>query len=194
MIIRTNSTQSFGASGQPSDFANFVWIVILTLAGVGGSFVISCVTPFVALALALAGTVRLGVALRAMTAIWLTNQFVGFVFLHFPGTPNTVLRGFAIGASALLSTVAAATVIRRVAIPRAGRLGLALFLGYAVYEMTLVVAALFLGGIETFSAVVIAQLALVNLVWLASLIALNELVAILCKTWLGIMPRLAKAS
>lgn len=194
MIMRNSSTQSFAATNQPSDFANFVWIMILTLAGIGGSLVISCVTPFVALAIALAGTVRLRIALRAMTAIWLTNQFIGFVFFHFPRTPNTVVWGFAIGAAALLATVAAAPVIGRVAIPRAVRLGLALFLGYAVYEMTLLVAALFLGGIETFSAVVIAQLGLVNLVWLAGLVALNELVAVLCKTWLGITPRLLKAS
>ena len=44
-------------SQTPSAAANFVWLGILTLAGLGGSLVISCVTPFVALAVALAGTV-----------------------------------------------------------------------------------------------------------------------------------------
>ncbi len=194
MIIRNSSTQSFGATGQPSDFANFMWIVILTFTGIGGSLVISCVTPFVALAIALAGTVRLRIALRAMTAIWLLNQLIGFAFFHFPRTPTTVLWGLAIGAAALLATVAAATVIKRAAFPMVVRLGLTLLLGYAVYEMTLLVFALFLGGFETFSPLVVAQIGLVNLLWLVGLVALNELVAILGKTWLGVMPRFLQAS
>src|SRR6266404_9117755 len=89
-------------TASPSDAANFMWLVILVLAGLGGSLVISCVTPFVALAVALSGTVRLRVALRAMSAIWMLNQLTGFVFFHFPRTPNTLLLGFAIGAAALL--------------------------------------------------------------------------------------------
>jgi hypothetical protein len=194
MIIRNSSTQGFGATGQPSDFANFVWIVVLMLAGIGGSLIISCVTPFVALAIALAGTVRLRIALSAMTAIWLLNQLIGFVFFHFPRTPNSVLWGLATCAAALLSTVAAATVIKRAVFPMAVRLGLALLSGYAVYEMTLLVSALFLGGLETFSLLVIAQIGLVNLLWLVGLVALNELVAILGKTWLGVTPRLLQAS
>ncbi len=194
MIIRNNSTQRFSATGQPSDFANFVWIVILTLAGIGGSLVISCVTPFVALAIALAGTVRLRIALRAMTAIWLLNQLIGFVFFHLPRTPNTALRGLALCVAALLSTVAAATVIKRAVFAMAVRLGLTLLFGYAAFEVTLLLSALFLGGVETFSPLVIAQIGLVNLLWLAGLVALNELVAVLGKTWLGVTPRLLQAS
>ncbi|HEV2045649.1 MAG TPA: hypothetical protein VGQ95_03530 [Chthoniobacterales bacterium] len=194
MITSNRSTQTFDAAGQPSNVANFVWIVILTLAGVGGSVVISCVTPFVALAVALSGTVRLRVALRAMTAIWLTNQFIGFAFLHFPRTLNTFLWGFAIGAAAMLSTVVASIVVKCAESRTAVRLGLALLFGYAFYEIALLVAALFLGGVETFSPATIAQLGLVNLFWLVGLAVLNELVATLCKTWLGVTPRLLRAS
>jgi hypothetical protein len=194
MTTRNNSSQSFRAAGQPCDFANLVWIVILTLAGIGGSLVISCVTPFVALAVALAGTVRLSVALRAISAIWLANQFVGFAFFHFPRTPNTVLWGLAIGAAALLSTGTASIVIQRALFPILPRLVLALLLGYAIYQMTLFAAALFLGGIETFSPMVFAQLGLINLVWLVGLVALNELVAFVCKNWIGVTPRLLQTS
>jgi hypothetical protein len=199
MMIRNRSTKTFGAMGQryaePSGVANLMWIVILALAGLGGSLVISCVTPFVALAVALAGTVRIGAALRAMTAIWLTNQFIGFVFLNFPRTLDTVLWGLAIGVATLVSTlVAAATLQRAASWPTLARLGLALLLAYAAYETGLFVAALFLNGVETFSPTIIAQIGFVNLVWFVALIALNELLAALCKTWLGIMPRLAKTS
>jgi hypothetical protein len=195
MIIHRSSTQTFDAAAEPSRVANFVWIVILALAGLGGSLVISCVTPFVALAIALAGTLRLGTALKVMTAIWLTNQFIGFVFFHFPRTANTILWGLAVGGAALLSTIVAAAVIKHAALWfTAVRLGLALLMGYAVYEASLFLAALFLGGVETFSPTIVAQLGFVNLAWLIGLLALNELVAMLCKTWLGIMPRLAKTS
>ena len=101
------------AQQLPTTTANFLWLAILALAGLGGSLVISCVTPLVALAVALAGTVRLTVALRAMIAIWLTNQFLGFAFLHFPRTSNTFLWGVVIGVAALLSTLVASIALRR---------------------------------------------------------------------------------
>lgn len=178
----------------PSTAANAVWLVILTLAGLGGSLGISCITPFVALAVALAGTVRLAVALRAMLAIWLLNQLIGFTFLNFPRTPNTFLWGLAIGAAALLSTVAAASLLKRTAtFPTITGLSFALLFGYAVYESTLFVAALFLGGVETFAPAIIAQIGFVNVVWFVGLAALNALVAVLLKPWLGPAPRLARA-
>lgn len=193
MMTDTNST--LNRLGEPSAAANLVWIVILTFASIGGSLVISCVAPFVALAVALAGTVRLASALRAMTAIWLTNQFVGFVFYHFPRTANTMLWGLAIGGAALLSTLVAAFLMKRAtAIPVPARAGLALALSFATYEGSLFVAALFLGGIETFSPAIVVQVAFSNVVWFIGLVGLNELVAILCKPWLGVTPRLLKAA
>jgi len=191
--MQTLSATAGQRSAEPSGVANFVWIVILALAGVGGSLVISCVTPFVALAVALAGTVRLAAALTAIIAIWLTNQFIGFVFFHFPRTPNTILWGVAIGGAALLSTLVAATVLKQAAsLSAVTRLGLALLLGFALYEAGLLGAALFLGGVETFSPAIIARLGFINVVWLVCLVALNELVAVLCKSWIGMTPRLAK--
>jgi len=179
----------------PTIAATFIWLVILALAGLGGSLIISCVTPFAALAIALAGTVRLTLALRAITAIWLANQFVGFAFLHFPRTPNTFLWGVAIGGATLLSTLIASSVLKRARFSStATRLGLAFLLVYAIYEVSLFAVALVLGGSETFLPAIIAQIGLVNLAWLAGLVALNELFSMTCKRWLGAIPRLAKVS
>jgi hypothetical protein len=94
-------------------WANFLWLAILCVVGVGGSLVISCVAPFVALAVALAGTVRISLALRVMSVIWFTNQLIGFCFFHFPRTANTFLWGFTIGGAALLSTWVASLAINR---------------------------------------------------------------------------------
>jgi hypothetical protein len=175
--------------------ANTVWIVILTLAGVGGSLIISCVTPFVALAVALAGTVRLTVAIRAMIVIWMANQFVGFLFLHFPWTAFTVQWGLALCAAAILTACATAAVLKLGAsLPVFARLVLAILVSFLVYEVSLFVASLFLGGLETFSPAAIGRIGLSNLVWFAGIIALNELLTLVCKPWLAMMPRLARAS
>ena len=197
MITHNASDQSLGAPRQrpsePSRTAYFVWIALLALACVGGSFVLSCVMPFVALAIALAGTVRLGAAVKTMAIIWLTSQFVGFVFLHYPRTSNSVLWGLAIGMAALLSTLVASMAIKRAAfLASMARLVVAFLLSYAVYEIALGVAGLFLGSVDTFSPAIIAQLAFVNFVWLVGLIVLNELVVVVCKIWIGMPPRLAR--
>ena len=184
------------AQQLPTTTANFLWLAILALAGLGGSLVISCVTPLVALAVALAGTVRLTVALRAMIAIWLTNQFLGFAFLHFPRTSNTFLWGVVIGVAALLSTLVASIALRRApSWSTPARIGLAFFLP-ADLQKRVFSSPLFciLGGSETFSPAIVTQIGLVNLAWLAGLVALNELLLIACKRWFGAIPRFVKAS
>jgi hypothetical protein len=181
-------------AAEPSDAAKFIWLTILTLAGVGGSLAISCVAPFVALAVALAGTVRLRLALPAMSVIWFANQLIGFSFFHFPRTANTFLWGLAIGGATLLSTSVAAMLMKR---PRQFRvfaqLALAFGLGFVSYQGTLMLASLALGGEETFAPIVIAQIAVINAAWLVGLIALNELLSLLAKRLTGRMPRLLRA-
>src|SRR5215831_10258064 len=101
MKMRIDSMQTAQDAAEPSDAAKFLWLMILTLAGVGGSLVISCVAPFVALAVALAGTVKRSRALLVMSIIWLANQLIGFTLFHFPRTTNTFLWGLVIGAAVL---------------------------------------------------------------------------------------------
>jgi len=45
-------------------------------------------------------------------AIWLVNQVLGFTVLGYPWTVDTMLWGFAIGATALLAAVLASAVMR----------------------------------------------------------------------------------
>ena len=74
------------------------------------------------------------------------------------------------------------------------RLALAILIGFAAYEVTLFAAALFLGGRETFSLAIVTQLGFMNLAWLIGIGVLNELMSTLCKSWVGVMPRLARTS
>src|SRR5689334_6105021 len=194
MTMRLESNENVETANRPSDMADLVWLVILVLTSVAATLVVSCVTPFAALAVALAGTVRLARALRAMTMIWLINQFIGFILFNFPRTLNVALWGLAIGGGALLSTLAAVSAIKHgKSFPMTSRLGLALLLAFAADEAWLYLAAALLGGVETFSPAIIAELGLANLIWFLVMVGLNELGAILCAPRFGKLPRMARA-
>jgi len=174
--------------------ANFIWMAILTLAVVGVMVALSCITPFAALAVALAGTVGLRASLRVMIAVWLANQIIGFGLFHFPRTPEAFLIGIAIGAAAVVGTIAAWLVLNRAqSRPVLLRLGVGLAASFATYELTLLAAVVFLGDLETFRPAIVAQLGFINAVSLGGMVALNEVLAALCRPWLGRIPRLVRS-
>jgi len=179
---------------HPSFLARFIWMLILALAAIGVTFALSCVTPFAALAVALAGTVGLRASLRVMIVVWFANQVIGFRFFHFPHTPNTFLWGSAIGGAAIVTTVAASLVVKYGSSwATLLRLGITFLISFAVYEVTLLGAAALLGGFETFKPAIVAQIGFVNAVSLVGMVLLNEAAAALCRPWLGRIPRLVRA-
>ena len=179
---------------EPSFMANFIWMAILILAVVGVTVALSCVTPFAALAVALAGTVGLRASLRVMIAVWLANQVIGFGLFHFPRTPDAFLIGIAIGGAAVAGTIAAWAILNRMRTrPVLVRLGVAFLVSFGIYELALVGPVVFLGDFETFRPSIVAELGLVNAVSLVGMIALNELAAAFCRPWLGRIPRLVRS-
>jgi hypothetical protein len=180
---------------HPSFMASFIWMLILTLAAIGATLALSCMTPFAALAVALAGTVGLRASLGVMIAVWLANQLIGFGFFHFPHTANTLLFGVAIGGAAVATTIVASAVMKYMSSRSAPlRLGVALLLSFVAYETTLLAAAVFFGDLETFRPAIVAQLAFINAVSLVGMVVLNEVAAGLCRPWLGRIPRLVRSS
>ena len=97
---------------HPSFMASFIWTLILTLAAIGVTFALSCVTPFAALAVALAGTIGLRASLRIVIVVWFANQVIGFGLFHFPLTANAFLWGMAIGGAAVATTIVASVVMK----------------------------------------------------------------------------------
>jgi hypothetical protein len=175
--------------------ACLIWVVILTVAVIAATFALSCVTPFAALAVALAGTVGLRASLRVVTIVWFANQVIGFVFFRFPLTANTFLWAGAIGVAALLTAVVGSVAMKYAAsTPGPLRLGGALLVSFAIYEVTLLPAALFLDGLATFRPSIVAQLAWINAASLVAMVVLNEVAAALFKPWFGRIPRLAKGA
>ena len=196
MITHNGSNQTpAGADFQiahPSILSSFVWLVILIVAVVVGSFVLSCVTPFAALAVALAGTVGLRTALSTMALVWVTNQALGFFLLGFPWTPSVCIWGMAIGAAALLATIVAEKALKEAG-NAPSRLGLALLLSFVMYEVALLPVVGWFGVWEMFTPEIIAQLAFINTAWLVGMVLLNEVTATFLKPWVGRTPRLIRS-
>lgn len=175
--------------------ASLIWMVVLTIAVIAATLALSCVTPFAALAVAVAGTAGLRASLRVVGIVWLANQVSGFLFFHFPLTVNAFLWGIAIGVAALITTIVASVIMKYLSDAAAPlRLGLSLLISFAVYELTLLVAAVVLNGLETFRPSIIFQLAWINAAALVAMVVLNEFAVALLKPWLGRIPRLARAS
>jgi hypothetical protein len=153
---------------------------LLTLACALASFAFACATPFAAFAVMAAEVLPLSSALLVVAAAWVVNQAIGFGALHYPTDANSIGWGIAIGAAALVATIASAFVLRLA--QRKGALlalGLALIAAYATYELVLFSATPFLGGEGAFTMPIIARIGALNIVWLIGLVAVSATVRLL---------------
>jgi hypothetical protein len=195
--MRIRPHASYSADFQvahPSFMASSIWAAVLTLAVILGSLVLSCVAPLGALAVALATTLGLRASLSVMTLVWLVNQAVGFTLFHFPRTPNSFGWGLAIGIAALLIVIVARAVMRWTARWNGLlRICVALVVAIAVYQAALFAATFVLGGRDMFTVSIVRLVALSNCAWLLAIVGLNEIVAALCKPWLGRMPMVVRS-
>jgi hypothetical protein len=182
-------------TADASTLVTMLWPTILAVAAVGGSLALTCVAPFAAFAVATAGTLRLRSALGTMAVIWLANQAVGFGALGYPWTFNTVLWGLAIGAAAVLATLAASGALRHFR-SSAGwlRLPLAFGTAFVVYEVAIMAISLILGSGDVFAPALLGRLALIDAAWLGGLVLLHEVLAAWVQHWRGAMSRLARVS
>jgi hypothetical protein len=182
-------------TAEASTLVTRLWPAILAVAAVGGSLALTCVAPFAAFAVATAGTLRLRSALGTMTVIWLANQAVGFGALGYPWTLNTVLWGLAIGAAAVLATLAASGALGRFhTSPGWLRLPLAFGTAFVVYEVALLTVAFVLGSGNVFAPAIVGRLALIDAAWLGGLVLVHAVLAAWVQPWRGATSRLARAS
>jgi hypothetical protein len=204
MMTHANSTASATAGALPrgtataahaSTLITKLWPAILALAAVGGSLALTCVAPFVAFAVATAATLRLRRALGTMAVIWLANQAVGFGALGYPWTLNTVLWGLAIGAAAMLATLAASGVLGRFHASTGWlRLPLAFGTAFGVYEIAIMAVSFILGSGDVFAPTLLGHLALIDAAWLGGLVLGHAALAAWCPPWRGATSRLARVS
>ncbi|HML27393.1 MAG TPA: hypothetical protein PKE16_00870 [Hyphomicrobium sp.] len=152
-----------------------IWIALIALLSVGGSFVFACATPLAAIA-ALAATRMDGrTGLTLVVTAWLTNQIVGYGFLAYPHTLDSYAWGAALGGAAIAAFAAArlaSGMIRSwLVLPV-----LSFFMAFAAYEFALYLAGLPLGSSDdAFSEAVIVQVFEVNALSFMGLVTLSAI-------------------
>ncbi|MBA3897454.1 MAG: hypothetical protein H0X36_10055, partial [Sphingomonadaceae bacterium] len=98
-----------------------------------------------------------------------------------------VIWGIAIGVAALAGLFAARAVLGSTRFTLARTLG-AFVAAFAAYEALLYAFALVDGGLETFSADIVAKLALSDALWLAALLALRAVLTLAAPRWFAQAP------
>ncbi len=118
------------------------WIGLLTVATIMGSLLFACATPFPALAALAALHMNRRDAFILTGIIWVANQSVGYLFLHYPQTWDSFAWGLALGIGALIATGVAAGTERVVRpLGRASAILACFAVAFTAYELVLYVAA-----------------------------------------------------
>jgi len=156
---------------KQTTIAALIWTTALGIAAIFGSYVFACVFPFAAVATIAALTLdaRRGVAL--VTATWVANQVVGFAFMHFPQTFDTVALGISLGLGALCAYAVAYGLVHHARTPV--RIFAALGGAFIAYQLVIYAGALGFGGVDNFSATIIQAVALNDAIWFTALYALH---------------------
>jgi hypothetical protein len=156
-----------------------LWVGALLASSAVLTATYTCIAPFAALSVAAAMTLSRRQALMTTAGVWLANQAAGFALLGYPWVPNTLGWGAAIGVGAVAGTLAAQSLRRRLGGGRSYiQIVTTFVLAFVVYQATLYAAAVsVLGGTGAFTASIIAQVLIVNVVALVGLWGLNQLLA-----------------
>jgi hypothetical protein len=164
-----------------------LWLALLVCASVGFSLSFACATPFAAFSTAAALTLNRRDAMFLTGAVWLANQFVGFILFRYPWAITSFAWGVAIGAAAILATLAARWTTR--ALDKAvwtGRYLAAFAAAFVVFEGVLfMVSLVVLGGTEDFTPPIVGWIFAVNASALIGLFVLNWLAMVI-----GLIPTL----
>ena len=166
-----------GALMNTPDWRRPLWLALLVAASVATSLAFACAVPFAAFAAAAALTLSLPEALVLVGAVWLANQIAGFGFLGYSWDASTIAWGVALGAIAMLSTIAARGAAFRLGGAGVAAASVAAFLAaFVVYEGALfVVAATALGGTEDFTPAIVGRICAINAIAMAALLVANRL-------------------
>jgi hypothetical protein len=152
-----------------------ILVGLVTALTTAGSLVFACAAPLAAVA-AIAACAMGGRGLPMVIAAWATNQIVGYGWLHYPLTADSVAWGLAIGAASVLAYFAATAAAPMAKGSRLLEAGAAFAAAVVSYEVALVATALVLpSSAEANSWMAITQIVLTNAVAFAGLLAVRRL-------------------
>jgi hypothetical protein len=157
------------------DWRRPFWLALLVAASVAFTLGFACAVPFAAVCAVAACTLPRRDAYYLAGAVWLANQVVGFVFLHYPWTADCAAWAAALALCAFLCTLAARqTVLRLPDWHPFLRNAVAFLAAFAAYEATLIACSLWLGGIENFTLAIQGWIFALNAIAFVGLLALQR--------------------
>jgi hypothetical protein len=168
------TTDVDSAHGRLDLARRWLWVGLLTVASLAFSRVFACAMPFVALATLAALNMRRAEAAVMMLIVWLANQAVGFLLLHYPHRASTYEWGLAMGVAAFLG-LGGALVVRQVLRAPALVVGAAAFaMAFVLEQGGLCLNSLAVGqGLADYTPAIVGRMLEVNAAALAILVVLN---------------------
>ncbi len=154
---------------QSSSPVQNIWAGVMATSSVLGSLALACIFPFAAFATLLAATLPFRKAILWIGAAWLANQLIGYLLLGYPQTANSFGHGLAIGATAMATLWVAKKVLDLRSDRSLVTLGLAFGAAFVAFEALLLVAALFLGGVQNFVPSIVWMIAQNDILWFLGL-------------------------
>jgi len=153
-----------------------LWIGSLAFFGAVLSLGFACAAPLAAFAAIGALTLRRRNALVVIAAVWLVNQFIGFAILHYPLEHGALAWGGALGAAALVATLAARWGSGRLSQSnRFVRAGAAFMAAFAAYEGILfAISAMSVTGLSNFAPAIVLRIFLINATAFVALLLLRR--------------------
>lgn len=128
--------------------ASTLWIMLLTLASMATSFALACTAPVAALAALAAVHMRRRDGIALALAAWGADQAVGFLFLHYPHDPKTLLWGVGLGTAAAGSAIGAYAALARLRVrSTAAGLAIAYVAAFVAGKLVTLCWAAVLGGV-----------------------------------------------
>lgn len=128
--------------------ASTLWIMLLTLASMATSFALACTAPVAALAALAAVHMRRRDGIALALAAWGANQAVGFLVLHYPHDPKTLLWGVGLGTAAAGSAIGAHAALDRLKVRSTiAKLAIAYVAAFVAGKLVTLCWAAVLGGV-----------------------------------------------
>lgn len=163
-------------NSTPAKSANlWLWVGLVAIASVALSLRLQCVLPFAALAAIGVLQMNRSQSLALVGLAWAINQGLGYTVLGYPHEAQGYAWGATIGLGSVAAVFAGETV--RDALARQSlvvKSAAVLVAAYAVYEAVMFAAAVVLPASDVaFSATVVVQYALVNVVAFVTLVGVH---------------------
>lgn len=152
-----------------------LWIALVTIGSVLGSWIFACAAPLVALAVVAGTRMSLGAGLALVGVAWFANQLAGFVVLDYPTTWDSFAWGALMGVASVAAFAAAVAAGRyRLQEPLATVIAFAV--AFLAYELVLFAGTAVLPTADgMFGSAVVAEILGINLAALLIILVLHRI-------------------